>query len=118
MKKLFFLIASSLALIGCSTTTKSIPPEKLVVKETQYIVRVPPAELMTLPAKPADVDVDKADQAAVAEWLLRKEAYTLELENMLKRLAQFFETEQAMADAKAAEENKKAREAAGDTPQK
>ena len=117
MKKLFALIVA-LALVGCSTTPKPIPPEKLVIKETQYIVRIPPAELMTLPAKPADVDVEKADQAAVAEWLLRKEKYTLELENMLKRLAQFFKTEQDKANAQAAEENKKAREAAGATPQK
>jgi hypothetical protein len=118
MKKI--LLALVILSLGACKTIDVIPEEHRTVKEVKYIVRVPPADTTTLPKKPEPIDVDTASQSEVAGWLITKEAYTLQLENMLKRIAEFLLSEQAILDAKAAEENRKAREEAeaalGTTP--
>lgn len=110
MKKI--LLALVILSLGACKTIEVIPPEHRTVKEVEYIVRVPPAETTTLPKKPEPIDVDAASQSEVAGWLIARESYTLQLENMLKRIAEFLLDEQAKLDAKAAEENRLAREAA------
>ena len=93
-------------ILGCGSTPKPIPPEKLVIKETRYIIRVPPAELLSLPPPVQPLDVDTADQLAVANWLIDKERYTLEIQNKLKRIAEFLKSEQTKLDDQARDENK------------
>ena len=86
-----------LLLTGCKTIDV-VPPEDLALKETVYVVRVPPAELTTLPAKPKHIDPDTASQVEVSEWLIAREQYTLRLENMIKQIADFLTKEQQKLD--------------------
>lgn len=104
------LIAATLilALTAC-TSPGQIKPEHRTITEVRYLVRVPPAELITLPEKVEPLDVDSATQADVAGWIIRKEEYTDTLENMIAQIAKFLLDEQAVADAKASEENVESR---------
>ena len=110
--KLAALIISSALLVGCSWNNNDLVKQELpVVKQTTYVVRIPPKELMTLPAPVAPINVDTAKQSDVAQWLLLKEDRANTLENMLKDIATFFKTEQDKMDAQAADENQKAKDA-------
>lgn len=103
-------IAVTLTLVGCGVNP--VKPEKHYVDRVEYVITIPPKELMTLPKKVEDINVDEADQSDAANWLLAKEKYTRDLENVLKNLADFFVAQQKLADEKAAEENAAAEEAA------
>lgn len=116
MKNLLIILAFSMLLAGCKTIGDTIPEEHRTVKEVEYLVRIPPKELLTLPEPVADIDVDTASQAEVAKWIINKEEYTLGVENLLRQVAEFLSKEQADADAEAEEENRRAHEAALVTP--
>jgi hypothetical protein len=75
----------------------------------EYVIKVPPAETMRLPAKPAKIDVDKTDlkQSDVANFMSNSEDYTIQLENKLITIAKFFTDEQQKLDDKAKKENSK-----------
>lgn len=93
-----------LSLAGCKTI-EEIPPEHRTIREVQYVVRIPPKELLAMPEKPQNIDVDTASQLEVSEWLIRKEEYTLALENIIQRIAEFLTKEQQKLNEQAATEN-------------
>ena len=105
MRRTLLALTTVLALGACASVPAPVTLEQQVVKQTEYVVRIPPAQLMTLPPRPADIDPDKADQAAVASWLISKEQYTVTLENQLKDIAGFFVTQQTQLDSSAASQN-------------
>jgi len=109
MKKLI-IVAAAVALTGCGINP--VKPERQTVKEVSYIVAVPPKELTTLPAKVPDIDVDAADQAAAADWLLKKEKYTRDVEDLMTGMAQYLVDLQAKLDEKAKADNAAAIKAA------
>lgn len=88
----FSLLIVSLLLSGCFATLP--PKEPIVLEKFVYIVRVPPAETMSLPEPIAEFDVDAATQADVAEWIVKSEKYTIELRNKLIEIANFFKHEE------------------------
>lgn len=102
MLKTLTALSAALLLAGCAT--QEVQPIPGAVVETHYVIRVPPKELTTLPPKVPSLDVDKADQAQVANWLLLKEQYTRALENQLVGIGQFFVDQQSQLDAKAVAE--------------
>lgn len=104
MRKLL-IFSALIALAGCKTLPDQIQPEHRIVRETTYIVRVPPKEMLVLPERPANINPDTASQAEVAEWLIRKEQYTLQLESLIKQIAAFLVKAQDEADDRAAREN-------------
>lgn len=108
MKKLILILA--LALVGCASDPPK--PEQIIVKQTEYVMRIPPKELMTLPPAVEKIDIDAAKQSDIARWLIANEGRTTKLEELLKQIATFFTIEQAKLKDKADEENKKARESA------
>ena len=92
---------------GCSWNNKDIvKPEIVVAKSVQYVVKIPPAEALSMPEPVAKVDVDTAKQSDIASWLVSSEARTKALEDKLIGLAAFFKDAQTNLDNKAAEENK------------
>jgi len=97
--KTIIITAVALALVGCGINP--VKPEHQTVKETHFIVAVPPKECSTLPDQVADIDVDKADQAIVSEWLLRKEKYLRDMEDLNICTMVFLVGEQAKLDAAA-----------------
>lgn len=104
MKKL--LIVALVALTGCGINP--VKPERKTVKEVAYIVAVPPKELTTLPEKVPDIDVDTADQAIVADWVLKKEKYTRDVEDLLIGVAEYLTNLQSNLDEKAKADNEAA----------
>lgn len=104
-------------LSGCSLfQTKPDIPKQQVVPEVatklEYVIKIPPKELVTLPDQVPAIDVDAAKQSDIAAWVIASEKRTQQLENMLIGIANFFKTEQAKLDDAAAQTNAKAAVAA------
>lgn len=79
----FVLIA--ILLSGC--TKEVIKP----VIEVQRVIVLPPEQLLQIPPKPYNIDVDKMTQKDVAHWILLNEERTMRLEDQLKMIKDFFE---------------------------
>lgn len=109
MKKLIMIVA--IALSGCAFDQGVVKPEPVVVKQTTYVIRIPPAKLITLPDPVPNIDVDTAKQSDVAAWLIAKENYTKALEDMIRGIGTFFVVEQAKLNDQAATENLAAKQA-------
>lgn len=93
--KLMISIAAALLLAGCAHKGKIIQPEARVEIKTEYVVKIPPKELMQLPPKVNDIDLESAKQGDVAYWILLNEERTRKLENMIIEIAKFFKSEEA-----------------------
>ena len=96
-----------LLLSGCSWDSVFTKPETRTVKQIEYVIKVPPAESLTLPNAVKDIDVDAAKESDIARWLIEKEKYKLALEKKLISIAAFFKTEQEKLNDKAKAENLK-----------
>jgi|SRR5579859_881709 len=106
MKNILITLALCVSLSACiPARVKPVPLEKQIITQTEYVIKIPPAQLMTLPAPVAPINVDTAKQSDVAAWLLLKEQYTRSLENQLKDIATFFTGQQAQLDQTAAAQN-------------
>lgn len=119
MKKLILLIA--LTLTACATTQQpgQEPVVQPTVTVTKYVIKVPPAQLMTIPPQvPPVSNIDTANQGDVAKWLTENETRTTTLENMIKSIGVFFGTEQAKLDEQAKTENEAAQKKALDDQKK
>lgn len=91
----FSILIVSLLLSGCFATTKDLPAvEPITIEKYVYLVKVPPAEVMSLPVPVKEFDVDSATQADVAEWVIRNEKYSNELRQKLIEIANFFKHEE------------------------
>jgi len=122
MKKKIILVAC-LFLTACGHDAPFIKPEKpekVVVKEIQYVVKIPPKELITIPPQVDKIDVDAAKQSDIAKWIIAGEERTRKLEEMIRQLALFFKLEQLKLDEEAIKKNKEEAEKAliqsGQTP--
>lgn len=96
--RILYVIMIIICLSGCCCNP--VKPEQPVIKETKYVIKVPPAETMKLPEPVKNIDVDKSTQAEVADWLINKDAYTTALENKLIEIAKFFSDNQKELDTK------------------
>lgn len=103
--KTVFILAPLVLMVGCSTVQKLPEVEIKVVEKIEYIVKVPPEELMTLPEMPASINVDEATQATVAQWIINSEQYSLTLREKLILIGKFLRGEQIKLDDLAAKEN-------------
>jgi hypothetical protein len=94
------LILAALTLVGCAHWEPVKPEEKIVVKQ-EYIIRIPPAESLTIPAKVPDIpNLDSATQGDVAKWLAEYEDRTKKLEAKLIEIGKFFKDEQTKLENK------------------
>jgi hypothetical protein len=109
MRLLLPIILAGL-LSACGHTRDVVKPETVMVKQIEYVVKIPPKELLEIPAPVKDIDVDTAKQSDVARWLLANEERMKQLETMIIGIAKFFKTEQDKLSKQAEEENKKALE--------
>jgi hypothetical protein len=108
MKVLVVVIA--LLLSACAHKQEPVKPEQVIAKQVEYVVRIPPNELLALPPAVKNLDVDNAKQSDIARWILLNEERTRALENMILGIATFFKLEQQKLDKQAEDENKKALE--------
>lgn len=93
MKRLALILAP-LLLAACASTHELPKPEVLVAERIEYVVRIPPAELMNVPPPPANIDVETATQATVANWLILNEEYINSLRNRIIEIAKFLKQQQ------------------------
>ena len=100
MKTLILAIVLTLTLTACAQAPVKVQPEPPVIVQTKYIIKLPPAQDMTLPKPVTPINPDTATQLEVANWLILKDTYTKQLENQLKNIATFFETSAAENAAK------------------
>lgn len=100
------ILVLCMILAGCAHNQDLVKPEPVVAKSIQYVIKIPPAESLSMPDPVAKIDVDTAKQSDIASWLVASEARTKALEDKLIGIAVFFKDEQTNLDNKAAEENR------------
>lgn len=86
MKKYILL---ALILTGCSTIPSEdvlVPGEVKTITKVERVVVKPPSELLLMPAPIMPINVNKATQRDVAEWILKSEERTLRLEEQLNAI--------------------------------
>ena len=81
--RLLLAVVLCAVLSACASTPKTI-------ETVRYINRVPPAELLMLPPRVEPIDLKKATQADIAEWLLRYHERTGKLEAQLQAILEFY----------------------------
>jgi hypothetical protein len=87
------------SLTACKTFEPATPEQASIVR-TEYIVKIPPKELLTPPPPVPNINPDTATQADVAQWLIKKDERTKKLEDMLSGIAEFFNVELRAAHQK------------------
>ena len=94
-----------LMLSGCYTMPHVPEPvEPKTVVKMEYVLRIPPKDLLAIPAEVPDLDVDTAKQSDVAKWISANEARTNRLEEMIRGIAKFLRGEQDKLEKKAKDE--------------
>ena len=91
---LLILLIPCFMFLGACDTIPVVKQEHVIVKQIEYVVKIPPAELLTLPQQTEKINVDTATQSTIAQWILSNEERIRALENMLKGIASFFTIEQ------------------------
>lgn len=74
---------------GCASTSHEdvlVPGEVKTVVKVERVVVKPPSELLLMPAPIMPINVNKATQRDVAEWILKSEERTLRLEEQLNAI--------------------------------
>jgi hypothetical protein len=102
------ILLSVLLLSGCSWFSNNpdvVKPEQVVAAHVEYVLRVPPKELMTLPPAVAPLDIDNVKQSDIARWIIAGEDRMRTIENQLIGIATFFTTEEAKLKDEAAVKN-------------
>lgn len=80
-------------LAGCGHDP--VIPEKPEVVKTQYVIKVPPANLLTIPDQVPPITItETTKQSEVARWLADIDARTTALENQIIGIGKFFKDEQ------------------------
>ena len=107
MIKTFLALLCILCLSACGFNP--IKREPTVVNHVEYVVKIPPAQLMTIPPAVNSIDVDdpKLSQGDISKWIKLSEDRTLQLENQIIEIAKFLTSEQAQLNEQAKHENSK-----------
>lgn len=92
--------ALNLALCALLAGCASCPESVRYVDRVEYVTREAPAELFQVPPAVEPLNVDTATQRDVAEWLLKKEARSRELESMITRIREFYGRPLESSDSK------------------
>lgn len=110
----YLILALALTLSACATKEQLVKPEQVVVKETSYVMRIPPKELLEIPPPVPKIDIDAAKQSTIANWIIDMNARMKDLENKFIEIGVFFKLEKAKLDEQAAAENVKNKKAANE----
>jgi hypothetical protein len=99
------ILVAVLLLSGCAHDIKTVKPEQQVANRVEYVIKVPPKEIMTIPAPVQKIDIDTAKQSDISKWLVASEERMKTLEDQIIALGAFFVNEQSKLDDKAKAEN-------------
>lgn len=109
MKKLTLLMAV-IMLSGCVFTKEVIKREEVETKilpRLEYVIKIPPADIVVIPPQVANINVDKAKQSDVAKWIAANEERANKLEATIISIMRYLRDEQTTLDDKARIENEK-----------
>ena len=106
MKK--FVLVFAIFLTACAHTHNDGFKEKEVVTETVYVIRKATDQQKNLPPMPPPLNVEKADQLQLAEWIVKSEQRMMDLESIIRRLVEFYEKPITEEERKKLEQDKKA----------
>jgi hypothetical protein len=98
MRNTILILAACLALAGCDTFVR-----KEVVVEYKYVVRKATDQQKNKPEYPPAIDVSKANQLQLAEWIKQNEERGLRLESLIDTLISFYEKEPSVEEKTAAQ---------------
>jgi hypothetical protein len=79
------LLSWVLFLVGCETT------KTVIVEKQTYVVRTAPESLKTIPEYPDTINVESDNQLDLANWIVLSEERQWALENIIKKLIEFYE---------------------------
>ena len=96
MRNTILILAACLALAGCDTFVR-----KEVVVEYKYVVRKATDQQKNKPDYPGAIDVAKANQLQLAEWIKQNEERSLRLESLIDTLISFYEKEPTVEEKSA-----------------
>jgi len=74
---------------GCASEVSKdvlVPGEVKTVVKVERVVVKPPSELLLMPAPIMPININRATQRDVAEWILKSEERTLRLEEQLNAI--------------------------------
>jgi len=74
---------------GCASEVSKdvlVPGEVKTVVKVERVVVKPPSELLLMPAPIMSININRATQRDVAEWILKSEERTLRLEEQLNAI--------------------------------
>jgi hypothetical protein len=89
-----------LMLSGCATDAFV---RKEVVIQKEYVIRKATDQQKVLPPFPTPLNIETADQLALAQWIVDNEKRQLDLESIIKRLIEFYERTPTVEEKKAIE---------------
>ena len=84
------ILAITLALGGCVTFGEH-PVETQVVVKYKYVVKLPPDDVISIPAPIEKIDVSKASDKDVAFWISNSEQRTVILEKKLAAVKKYYD---------------------------
>ena len=79
------LLSCVLFLVGCGTT------KPVIVEKQTYVVRTAPESLKAIPEYPGTINVESDNQLDLANWIVLSEERQWALENIIKKLIEFYE---------------------------
>lgn len=107
MNRLIYALPLCVFLVACDTLPKV---EEKIVTKTEYIVRIPPAQSLTIPPKVyPPKNLDAATQRDVAHYINELDGRNTKLENQLIEIAKFFDDEKKKLEAEALKKNQPAK---------
>lgn len=108
MKRISLIIGILAVLSGCATNPERPTVELKYAERLEYVIRIPPEELLILPVQPPAINLEQATQSTIAKWLLDNENYMKQLRNQVVGIAKFLKNEQDKLGKEADEKNKSA----------
>lgn len=87
-----YMLCVCALLTGCAT----VKPEPVIVTQKEYVVRIPPKDLIELPPPVPKMDLN--DQGDVSKWIVLEMERMTQLENQIKGIASFLIEEQQQSN--------------------
>lgn len=110
--KTILLAVCVAALSACTTVPDRPVPEQKFAERIEYVVRIPPENLLVLPKPPAPIDLKTATEATVAKWILDNEDYLNKLRSQIVGIGKFLKDTQVELEKEAQAKNAQALDSA------
>ena len=92
MKTIKAIMLIAIIYVGSNLTacTPPIKPEPIVITKTVEVTKLPPAELLQIPAKVPAMSASNPSQADAADWFTKFYNRAAQIENQLMGISSFY----------------------------